>query len=92
MEIVATDSPDAYTTKLDSFVLPGGADLFDIEVFTPSQWQAISCCGISPLFIGSSSKYDFGLSEAQDIEDTSNVSATEILSDLPTIYSTFKVQ
>jgi hypothetical protein len=92
IHLVQTSQPDQFTLKSVQFAFPDGTVIFTIDVYTPTQWQEIASGGISPLLIGSSSQYYFGLEQAQAIYDTNGVSATTMLSELPQVYSTFAVR
>jgi hypothetical protein len=90
LHLAETPDPDPFTTKSVQFVLPGGEMLFEIDVYTPVQWQALST-GITPVLVGQSAQYVFAVAQAQDLYDTNTLTAVQILSQLPAIYSTFKV-
>lgn len=91
VHVVETPGPAPLAVKSVQFVLPDGTVLFWIDVFTPSQWQAL-LTGKTPLFMGQSAQYVFGLVQAQDISDTSTLNAAQILSQLQAIYATFRIQ
>jgi hypothetical protein len=90
VHLIQTYEPNSLVTESVQFVLTDGTLLFTIDVFAPAQWQALAN-GITPLLVGQSSRYFFGLAQAQDFEDTNALTANQILSQLPTIYSTFVV-
>jgi hypothetical protein len=90
LQVLESDT-STYATKEDTVVFPNGAILFFIDVLTPSQWQAILNSGGNNYLAGSSSQYYFVMTQTDDVEDTTNVSATQILAHMLGVFSTFHV-
>lgn len=90
LQILESDT-STYAAKVDTISFPNGAILCWIAVLTPTQWQAISNSGGNNYLAGSSSQYYFVMTQTQDVEDTTNVSATEILANMLSVFSTFRI-